>query len=204
MTHSSLPIGVFDSGIGGLTVLRVIHRALPGEATACVGEIVLRPWAASASDAGALDRAADAVPLDQDFEDGVQLAGYDLSAERLAAGETLYLTLYWRAREPVSRRYKVFTHLLGEVYNAESGGFVWGQQDNEPVNGARPTSTWRSGEVIEDVYALQVDPRAPAGSYAIEVGMYDPATLLRLAILDSAGQATGDHVVLATVRIEND
>ena len=148
--------------------------------------------------------AANTVALDQDFGDGVQLAGYALSAEQFAAGETLYLKLYWRAREPVSQRYKVFTHLLGEVYNAESGGFVWGQQDNEPVNGARPTTTWRSGEVIEDVYALLVAPEAPAGSYRIEVGLYDPATLVRLAVLDFEGQVTGDHVVLATIQIKKE
>jgi hypothetical protein len=31
--------------------------------------------------------------------------------------------------------------------------------------------------------------------------MYDPATLTRLAVLDTTGQVTGDHVVLATVQI---
>jgi hypothetical protein len=182
-------------------------QALPGESTVCLGEIVLRQWMpsgmAGSAPAGATSAADEAVPLALDFEDGVHLIGYDLSAEQLAAGETLYLTLYWRAREPVSQRYKVFTHLLGEVYHAESGGFVWAQQDNEPANGARPTSTWRSGEVIADAYALLVDPGAPAGSYTIEIGMYDPATLARLAVLDSAGQTTGDHVVLGAVRIEN-
>jgi hypothetical protein len=179
-------------------------QALPGKGTTCLGEVVLRPWAdAGAGERGALDRAASAAPLELDFEDGVHLVGYDLSAESLAAGETLYLTLYWRARAPVTHRYKVFTHLLGEVYHAESGGFVWGQQDNEPVNGARPTSTWRSGEVIEDVYALQIAPGAPAGGYTIEVGMYDPATLTRLAVLDSTGQAAADHVVLAAVQIKD-
>ena len=46
---------------------------------------------------------------------------------------------------------------------------------------ARWTSTWRSGEVIEDVYALSIAAGTPGGSYTIEVGMYDPATLARLA-----------------------
>jgi len=55
--------------------------------------------------------------------------------------------------------------------------------------------------VIEDVYALSIAPRVPAGDYTIEVGMYDPATVARLAVLDSAGQITADHVVLASVQI---
>ena len=45
----------------------------------------------------------------------------------------------------------MFTHVLGEVYNADAGNFLWGQQDNEPLNGTRPTSTWRTDEVIDRV-----------------------------------------------------
>ena len=39
-----LPIGVFDSGIGGLTVLRVIHRTLPEEATLYLGDTARVPY----------------------------------------------------------------------------------------------------------------------------------------------------------------
>jgi glutamate racemase len=39
-----LPIGVFDSGIGGLTVLRVIHRTLPGESTVYLGDTARVPY----------------------------------------------------------------------------------------------------------------------------------------------------------------
>ena len=31
MQNAQLPIGIFDSGIGGLTVVRQIHKVLPGE-----------------------------------------------------------------------------------------------------------------------------------------------------------------------------
>ena len=39
-----LPVGVFDSGIGGLTVLRVIHRTLPGESTVYLGDTARVPY----------------------------------------------------------------------------------------------------------------------------------------------------------------
>jgi hypothetical protein len=179
----------------------VALQALPGETALCLGDVVIRPWTAATS--ASADAAAEAaISLNLDFQDGVHLIGYELSAEQLVPGETLYLTLYWRAREPVAQRYKVFTHLLGEVYHAESDSFVWAQQDNEPVHGARPTSTWRSGEVIQDVYALPIETQAPAGPYRLEIGMYDPATGTRLAVLDTARQVTADHVVLATVQIK--
>ncbi|MFN7954662.1 MAG: glutamate racemase [bacterium] len=39
-----LPIGVFDSGIGGLTVLRALRRALPGEAFLYLGDTARVPY----------------------------------------------------------------------------------------------------------------------------------------------------------------
>ena len=38
------PIGVFDSGVGGLTVLRAIHRALPDESTVYLGDTARVPY----------------------------------------------------------------------------------------------------------------------------------------------------------------
>jgi len=38
------PIGVFDSGVGGLTVLRAIRDRLPGEATIYVGDLLHFPY----------------------------------------------------------------------------------------------------------------------------------------------------------------
>lgn len=36
------PIGVFDSGVGGLTVLRAIHDRMPHESTIYVGDLLQR------------------------------------------------------------------------------------------------------------------------------------------------------------------
>lgn len=38
------PIGVFDSGVGGLTVLAELHRRLPGEATVYLGDNARTPY----------------------------------------------------------------------------------------------------------------------------------------------------------------
>ena len=38
------PIGVFDSGVGGLTVLRQIVRRLPGESTVYLGDNARAPY----------------------------------------------------------------------------------------------------------------------------------------------------------------
>jgi hypothetical protein len=140
-------------------------------------------------------------PLEIDFGDGIRLLGYDLQAEKLRPGEMLHLTLYWQATQPIERQYKVFTHVLGQVFNAESGNFLWGQQDNEPVNGTRPTSTWRKDEVVVDRFAILLNPQAPGGRYAIEIGLYDPATGERLPVVEGRKRVVADHLVLTQVMV---
>jgi glutamate racemase len=44
MTAASAPIGVFDSGIGGLTVMREIAAVLPGEGVAYLGDTARVPY----------------------------------------------------------------------------------------------------------------------------------------------------------------
>ena len=41
---ADLPIGVFDSGVGGLTVLRELRRQLPGESTVYLGDEARMPY----------------------------------------------------------------------------------------------------------------------------------------------------------------
>jgi hypothetical protein len=137
-------------------------------------------------------------PSGANFADLVTLVGADLDTATVGPGETLHLTLYWQAQTSMTKSYTVFTHLL------DADSRIWAQQDGIPVSGARPTTGWVPGEVIRDEVQLAVDPQAPPGDYVIEVGLYDAGdpALLRLAVLDEAGQPTDDKVLLAEVRVE--
>jgi len=42
--NSALPIGVFDSGVGGLTVVRALHKALPHEDFVYLGDTARMPY----------------------------------------------------------------------------------------------------------------------------------------------------------------
>lgn len=44
ITNKDLPIGVFDSGVGGLTVLRALHQALPNENFLYLGDTARLPY----------------------------------------------------------------------------------------------------------------------------------------------------------------
>jgi hypothetical protein len=139
--------------------------------------------------------------LDAQFGDGIHLLGYDLASATVTPGGVIDLTLYWSSDGDVRQRYKVFTHLLGDVFNAETGNFLWGQVDNEPAANTRPTTTWRGAEVIVDHYAIPVAANAPPGLYRIEIGLYDAASGQRLPLLGEDGAPAADHLILDSVEI---
>src|ERR1051326_1453074 len=47
---NSLPIGLFDSGVGGLTVLREVTRQLPEESTVYFGDTARVPYGSKSRD----------------------------------------------------------------------------------------------------------------------------------------------------------
>ncbi len=138
--------------------------------------------------------------LDVAFDSGVRLLGYELSGAA-RPGEALALTLYWSADGPLPQRYKVFTHLLGETFNAAGGNFLWGQSDAEPAANTRPTTGWRAGEVVVDEHTIPIAADAPPGTYTIEVGLYEPVGGGRLAVIGEDGGVVGDHVIVTAVDI---
>jgi mannosyltransferase len=132
--------------------------------------------------------------LDANLADRATLLGYDLEPEAVRPGETLRLTLYWRAGQPMSRSYAVFTHLL----DAEDR--IVAQHDGLPADWTRPTTGWLPGEVITDVHELVLRTDIPpAPTYLLEVGLYDSETNVRLPVLGAAGQTIGDRVLLTPV-----
>jgi 4-amino-4-deoxy-L-arabinose transferase-like glycosyltransferase len=135
-------------------------------------------------------------PLEVNLGDQVELLGYDLDDATAKPGESLHLTLYWRALTVMDASYTVFTHLL----DGESR--IWGQKDNVPQAGTYPTTLWVKEEIVTDEYEIIVKPDAPPGQYVIEVGMYLPQSGQRLPVLDELGQVQGDRILLETVEIQ--
>jgi len=135
-------------------------------------------------------------PLEMNLGNKVELLGYDLDRTSTRPGDSLRLTLYWRALTEMDASYTVFTHLL----DGESR--IWGQKDNVPQAGTYPTTLWVEGEVVADQYEIVVKPDAPPGQYVTEVGMYLPQSGQRLPVLDELGRVQGDRVLLETVEIQ--
>jgi len=120
----------------------------------------------------------------------IALRGVELYDHAVRAGSPVLFSLFWQTDAPIAQRYKVFAHLL------DSHSHVITQRDDEPVANARPTTTWRAGEIITDNYALLVPRSAAPGQYQIEVGLYGLTNPQRLHLTTGA-----DRVLLGTITV---
>jgi mannosyltransferase len=100
------------------------------------------------------------------FGDHITLDGYTFSTPQAQPGDVLQLDLFWRTDAPLNERYKVFVHVLDQK------GRIVAQTDREPGGGQKPTTSWESGEGIVDRYGVLIPEDTPAGTYAIEIGLY--------------------------------
>jgi 4-amino-4-deoxy-L-arabinose transferase-like glycosyltransferase len=143
-----------------------------------------------------------ATPVDARFGEGIVLAAVDLP-DRAAwsPGEGIPLTLYWEAQSPITEKYKVFVHLVGDTHNPASNNTIWGQQDQEPQGGVSPTTSWQPGAVVEDGYLIYVQDDAPPGRYRLQVGLYLPLGGDRLPAFDADGAPLGDSVTIFEVQV---
>jgi hypothetical protein len=131
-------------------------------------------------------------PLVTNLNHKVELLGYDLEETSLRPGDTLHLTLYWRALAEMDKSYTVFTHLL------DSDSRIRGQKDSVPGDGTLPTTSWVAGEIITDRYEIAVHSDAQPGRYVLEIGFYDVDTGQRLPVVNQEGQRLDDRVLLPT------
>ena len=200
LVRSQVSIPLSPDLDGGVYRIDVV---VPGYVPVNVGEIELIRRVTGAERLSDIGLAAIETRVNVEFRsDGaIELLGYALPTLAVAPGETIPLTLYWRTTKPLSERYKVFTHVVGETYNASSGTFLWGQQDNEPANGQAPTTVWTPGAIIEDGYRIALDPQAPSGTYGIVVGLYGLIDGVRLSATSPTQSITDNAVLLATVTV---
>ncbi|NOZ05930.1 MAG: glycosyl transferase, partial [Chloroflexi bacterium] len=123
----------------------------------------------------------------------IALLGYDLQPSK----GRWSLTLYWQAVQGVDKDYTVFVHLVGP------DGQIWAQHDAPPGGGFFPTSFWQSGDTVADTHELTLPADAPAGTYRLLAGLYDPGSGARLPVrTGSAGPA--DHLTLSTFFLNQD
>lgn len=134
-------------------------------------------------------------PVSYNLGDQMELVGFDLDRRLAGAGETVTLTLVWRAPTTPARDYTVFAHVLQPPQTK------WGGLDQQPTP---PTSLWKAGQICTQTLALTLDAQTPPGVYEIEIGAYhftDPTNIERLKVLTRDGRQQQDFILLSKIRV---
>ncbi|MBI1802826.1 MAG: hypothetical protein HYR71_14475 [Chloroflexi bacterium] len=108
------------------------------------------------------------------FEDGIELASFSVSAERVRPGEIIHTELMWHALNTPLEDDVVFLQLLDER------GRLVAAQESPPLDGRYPTSQWVAGEYVRDPRDLRVPTNVPDGQYRLITGLYRASDQARL------------------------
>ncbi|MBN1994788.1 MAG: protein kinase [Anaerolineae bacterium] len=117
------------------------------------------------------------VPMDANFDGQILLKAYEMPRVQFKPGEIVNLTFFWQAIKPPVADNNFFVYLT-----TPQGGIV-SQIDAAP-QGIAPTSQWPVGEVNFNHYQVAIPITAAPGNYQIRIGFYNPATKVRLPILE--------------------
>lgn len=131
------------------------------------------------------------------FAPGLTLVGYTVSSTTVAAGESVFLTFYWKAETPFAEDLTAFVHLGTGL----AGTSIVAQRDGAPCQGLYPTSHWRTGDVVPDSFALIIPPTAPPGTYPLTVGWYRYPSLERLPLLTADAPLPDQRAVIGTLNV---
>ena len=117
----------------------------------------------------------------------------------VTAGEPLHLRLTWQVLARPSTSYTIFIHLI------DAQGQVHFGHDYTPLGGAFPSylwfPKWLEGQSVVDPYTLVLPEDLPAGSYWLEVGMYEMGSIRRIPQFSADGTMTGDRLILGPVQV---
>ncbi len=105
-------------------------------------------------------------------------------------GQVFRVEVQWQVMAPVDGDRIAFVHLL-----TPDGRYIVGT-DAPPVNGYQPTSEWQPGITVIDRKAFILPADMAPGTYAVEIGLYDPGTGERVRL----GKDT--RVLISGVEVE--
>jgi hypothetical protein len=135
-------------------------------------------------------------PLDISFGHDLLLLGYELPGTSVSAGGSLDLRLYWLCRQEMSQDYAFFAHLL------RPDDLKLGGADTHAGGGMYPTRLWSAGEVVVEVF--RIDVRSDVEHYQpgiVRVGAYRMPGLKTVLARDAGGREIGAAPEIARVRV---
>jgi 4-amino-4-deoxy-L-arabinose transferase-like glycosyltransferase len=128
------------------------------------------------------------------FTSGIRLLGYSITESEASE---ISFTLYWYAESTITNDLTVFVHMI------DSSGDIVAQADGPPSHGYWPTSEWEPGIAVSDHHNLVHDIDTSREAHTIVIGLYDPASGLRVPAYNSSGVAWDNWAVpIHTIGLE--
>lgn len=131
------------------------------------------------------------------FDPGLTFVGYEWSGDSVAAGQSLFITLWWKVDADIAADYTSFIH----AGTGLEGAAVVAQRDGQPCQGLFPTSHWRAGDLIRDSFAVTFPPDTPAGRYPLAVGWYIFPDFVRLPLLTADDPLPDNRAIIAAITV---
>jgi len=146
--------------LGAVATVALVGYYLPAYAVAPVPDAIARP-------------------VSYRFDGLAELIGMAPSQPRARPGETITLSLYWRALAPADRSLQSYLH---------SAGSDVVRRDSIPATGNLLATDWRAGETWAEHYIVTIPADAePQRAYPLVAGLYDPMAGMALPAQNDAG-----------------
>ncbi len=128
-----------------------------------------------------------------DFGGQMALIGYEAPA-RAERGETVEVTLYWKAERDMDVNFQVFLHLLDATGTPPA-------QSDKLNPGEFPTSRWPMDKYVRDVHRLRLPATLAPGNYVLSTGMWVQSEGWRLPLLNSVEEQIADNLRFAELEV---
>ncbi len=154
------------------------------------GPVYLTQWAPDKIQLAEVGRVTDqAFDAQQDRYTFTDMVGFQIDSQ-VIEDDVLALNLLWEIEQPVEDDLTAFVHLYGP------GGELVEQADGYPIAGMGPFWMWTDGQTVQDRRRIALPPNGAEGGYSIGIGLYNPATGERLAVVDQNGRGQANDVIL--------
>ena len=131
-------------------------------------------------------------PLNQTYENGLRLIGYEYNSRQLRPGDELSVTLYWEAWQDTAVAYQVAAGLCDDPCPD------WRPPRQTAAATIPPLA---AGEIISTAVTLPLDSALSPASYLIHVSLIDPVNNKYQNIIGEDGHYIDDRLLLARVRV---
>ena len=133
--------------------------------------------------------------LSVQFEDKIELIGYDVSADTWRPGQALTVTWHWKVKRSLEEGWRLFTHVTdasgANRVNADMEGVV--RELYQP-------GAWKAGETIKDEQTITLPAEWTDDHASIYVGLWNGPHRLRITSGPSDGENRAQVLTIPTPR----